>query len=370
MYFLDFFTTMIDLKWRFIFLIFALAFVGGWVMFALIWYIICITHDDHIKKDNADWNKCVENVYDFQTALLFSIETQHTIGYGFRGMTPHCPVAVFFLMAQSCFGVMVNAMMAGLVFAKLSRPIKRGQTIIFSKNAVICQRDGQRYMLFRIADTRKSRLVTTLIRAVLVKKKVTAEGEVLPFYQHHLSVQPENEDDILLLVWPLTIMHKIDSSSPFYDLSAEQLLQERFEVIVYLEGTVEPTGMSTQVRTSYLPSEILWGHHLAPLMTYEKVNGQYFIDYTRFHNTIPTKMSELSAREQEKLHQQNTQDSDETSLQMECGVKKMVGSLPDIRVLTETPSGIQMENLSPDFILKSDNLNLDKNLNICNGNVV
>ena len=297
MYFLDFFTTMIDLKWRFIFLIYAIAFIGGWVMFAFIWWIICITHKDHINKDNLEWNKCVDNVYDFQTALLFSIETQHTIGYGDRGMTPYCPVAVVCLMAQSCFGVMVNALMAGLVFAKLSRPIKRSQTIIFSKTAVICQRDGQRYLLFRVADTRKSRLIATTIRAVLIKKRTTAEGENLPFYQHNISIETENGDTSLLLVWPLTIVHKIDSSSPFYDITAEQLLLERFELVVYLEGTVEPTGMCTQVRTSYLPSEIIWGHQLASLITYKKENGKYFIDYTQFHNTIPVEMDETSARE-------------------------------------------------------------------------
>lgn len=63
-------------------------------------------------------------------------------------------------------------------------------------------------------------------------------------------------------------------------------------------GIVESTGMTTQVRTSYLPTEIFWGHVLAPLVTYQKENGQYKIDYTRFHNTIPMQsMPECSARQ-------------------------------------------------------------------------
>jgi hypothetical protein len=32
--------------------------------------------------------------------------------------------------------------MVGIVFAKLSRPKKRAQTLLFSRNAVICHRDG------------------------------------------------------------------------------------------------------------------------------------------------------------------------------------------------------------------------------------
>jgi potassium inwardly-rectifying channel subfamily J len=98
-------------------------------------------------------------VYDFPTALLFSIETQQTIGYGTRCMNPNCPHAIFLVMAQSCFGIIIQALMTGLVFAKLSRPKKRAQTLMFSKSAVICPRDGDLYMLFRVGDMRKSHIV-------------------------------------------------------------------------------------------------------------------------------------------------------------------------------------------------------------------
>lgn len=74
-------------------------------------------------------------------------------------------------------------------------------------------------------------------------------------------------------------------------------LQEKFEIVAVLEGTIEHTGMTAQLRSSYLPSEILWGHHLAPLVTYQKENGNYKIDYAQFHKTIPISMTECSARE-------------------------------------------------------------------------
>ena len=47
-----------------------------------------------------------------------------------------------------------------------------------------------------------------------------------------------------------------------------------------------------QVRTSYMPGEIMWGHRLAPLMTYQSDNGQHTIDYSQFHGTIPVDMPE------------------------------------------------------------------------------
>ena len=98
-------------------------------------------------------------VYDFPTALLFSIETQQTIGYGYRYMNPECPHAIALVMFQSCFGIITQTLMTGLVFAKLSRPKKRAQTLMFSKRAVICPRDGQLYLLFRVGDLRKSHIV-------------------------------------------------------------------------------------------------------------------------------------------------------------------------------------------------------------------
>ncbi len=40
----------------------------------------------------------------------------------------------------------------------------------------------------------------------------------------------------------------LDENSPFWKMSAEDFLTERFEIVVFLEGTVESTGMCTQVR--------------------------------------------------------------------------------------------------------------------------
>jgi len=61
-------------------------------------------------------------------------------------------------------GIITQTLMTGLVFAKLSRPKKRAQTLMFSKRAVICPRDGQLYLLFRVGDLRKSHIVEAQVR--------------------------------------------------------------------------------------------------------------------------------------------------------------------------------------------------------------
>jgi potassium inwardly-rectifying channel subfamily J len=64
-----------------------MAFIGSWFAFAIIWYIIIYYHgdleEDHLpdKQEANGWN-----MQNFASVFLFSIETQHTIGYGGRMM--------------------------------------------------------------------------------------------------------------------------------------------------------------------------------------------------------------------------------------------------------------------------------------------
>ena len=64
-------------------------------------------------------------------------------------------------------------------------------------------------------------------------------------------------------MWPITICHVIDEDSPLYNIGKHELRNARFEIIAILEGVAESTGSTVQARTSYLPSELLWGHRCA-----------------------------------------------------------------------------------------------------------
>ena len=47
-------------------------------------------------------------------------------------------------------------------------------------------------------------------------------------------------------------VHKIDSESPFYSMSARDFLKKRYEIVVLLEGVIEQTGNSIQVSSEPL----------------------------------------------------------------------------------------------------------------------
>lgn len=85
--------------------------------------------------------------------------------------------------------------------------------------------------------------------------------QIEPLHQFEMKVgSSRSDDDRIFLVWPITLCHVIDAESPLYEYSMKELPSAQFEIIVLLEGIVESTGMTAQARTSYLPSEIVWGH--------------------------------------------------------------------------------------------------------------
>jgi len=79
--------------------------------------------------------------------------------------------------------------MVGIVFAKMARPKQRSQTLMFSRNAVICRRDGQLCFMFRVGDMRqKSHLIGATIRTRFIRSRVTPEGETLSPHVTNLKV--------------------------------------------------------------------------------------------------------------------------------------------------------------------------------------
>lgn len=238
----DIFTTIVDLKYRWFLFVFMMCYIVTWVAFGTVYFFDAWARGDIWHRGDPEWRACIENVDSFVSALLFSVESQRTIGYGSRMVTANCAEGVILLMAQSIVGSMIDALMVGCMFVKISRPKKRAQTLIFSKNCVVSRRDEKLCLMFRVGDLRDSHMVDAKIRAKLIKSRQTAEGEFIPLEQSELNLGYDTGEDRLFLVEPQIICHVINRHSPFWDMSAESLRREQFEIIVILEGIVEATG--------------------------------------------------------------------------------------------------------------------------------
>lgn len=70
---------------------------------------------------------------------------------------------------QSIVGVVIQACMAGIIFARFTVPRARGETIVFSKNALVTMRNGSLYLICQVSDLRKYSLLEAHIRMLLIK---------------------------------------------------------------------------------------------------------------------------------------------------------------------------------------------------------
>ncbi|XP_068119342.1 G protein-activated inward rectifier potassium channel 1-like [Hyperolius riggenbachi] len=360
-YLSDLFTTLVDLKWRWNLLIFILTYTVAWLVMASMWWMIAYIRGDINRNHDDNYTPCVANVYNFPSAFLFFIETEATIGYGFRYITEKCPEGIILFLFQSLLGSIVDAFLIGCMFIKMSQPKKRAETLMFSQNAVISQRDGKLCLMFRVGNLRNSHMVSAQIRCKLIKSRQTPEGEFLPLDQRELDVGFGTGADQLFLVSPLTICHEINGRSPFFDLSQKSLRSEQFEIVVILEGIVETTGMTCQARTSYIEDEVLWGHRFLPVMSLE--DGFFRVDYSQFHATFEVPTPYYSVKEQEE---KMLPSSPLNSLCSDRYNKNKVCSLDYLNVF-EVGSGIFPTKLQK---LNRGNDNVQRNLlRMCSNNV-
>ncbi|XP_061165951.1 ATP-sensitive inward rectifier potassium channel 12-like [Saccostrea echinata] len=283
----DIFTTLLETQWRLFLSLFALSVVFSWVLFATVYFLIAYSNGDFEEKSyEEDRLFCVENTPDFISMILFSMETQTTIGYGSRYVTDHCPAAVFMVTVQSILGALLQALLTGIVIAKVQKPKKRGNTILFSKSVCICQDGEDKYMYIRVGDLQKSDMIDMHARAVCVKDKITSDGEYISHFRHDLDLCNELNSSRISLRWPVVLQHKITPASPFWALDEGEIKSADFELLVFLQGVIESTGMSFQARTSYLSHEILWQHKFKPMSTVCTTSGVFQFDYKQFNETI------------------------------------------------------------------------------------
>ncbi|XP_074553368.1 inward rectifier potassium channel 16-like [Halichoeres trimaculatus] len=292
-YLTDIFTTLVEIRWRVMFLIFSLSYILSWIFFGLCYWLIAYVHGDTEDLDNAP---CVDNVRGFTGAFLFSMETQATIGYGNRGMTENCIVAIIVVTVQDVFSCLLDTIIIGIVIAKMASARKRAQTVGFSSCAVVNLRDGVLCLSWRLGDFRGNHILDGVARAMIVRFVKKAQGSIVMSYQD-LDIQ----DRDIVLATPATIIHKIEPGSPLYSMGPDSLLEDDFELVVSFTYTGDTTGMLHQTRTCYKPSDIRWGQRFQDML--KRGKKHYKVDYARFNETTWVSVPQVSAEEFERGRQ-------------------------------------------------------------------
>ncbi|XP_050298518.1 inward rectifier potassium channel 2-like isoform X2 [Anthonomus grandis grandis] len=286
------YSKLVDSSWTFTFSVFLAILFISWTCFAAFYWLICFVHGDfepnHLPamQEKNNFKPCIYDMVGFSSAFLFSMEAQHTLGYGIKAPTQECAEAIFVNAIHCIIGFIMQGFMAAIIFSKMTKPRLRSQTLIFSKNAVISRKNSKLCLMFRVADIRQKHLVDTKIRVFLIKSSLTQEKEFLPFEQIELKSYMDGCSKAVFFNWPIVMYHILDEDSPLYSLSPGDLCQRKFEIMVVIEGTDETTGQVTQARSSYMPNEILWGYKFENLIQFDSLRGEYEVDFAKFDNVI------------------------------------------------------------------------------------
>ncbi|XP_047462563.1 ATP-sensitive inward rectifier potassium channel 15 [Mugil cephalus] len=300
LYLHDIWTTVVDMKWRYKLTLFASTFVMTWFIFGVIFYFIGMGNGDLEAGLNPNHTLCVVNVQTLTGAFLFSLESQTTIGYGFRYISEECPLAIFTLVAQLVITGLAEIFVTGAFLAKLARPKKRAETIKFSQMAVISWHKGKLCLMLRVANMRKSLLIQCQLTGKLLHSNVTQEGEKTQVHQSSVDFYMDSSDESPFLILPLTFYHVLDERSPLAGLTAENLQRRDFELVVTLNATMESTAATCQSRTSYVPNEILWGCEFKPVL-FTTNSGRLVADFNFFDKVQPWSDVAPCSNSREKL---------------------------------------------------------------------
>ncbi|KAF7225498.1 inward rectifier potassium channel 16-like [Nothobranchius furzeri] len=290
---IDIFTTLVEVRWRIMLLAFSFSYIISWILFGLLYWLIAHVNGDISEKNDRP---CVENVRSFTGSFLFSMETQATIGYGFRGMTENCMVAIVVVTIQDVFSCFIDTIIIGIVVAKMASARKRAQTVGFSSCAVVNLQNGVLCLSWRLGDFRNNHILEGIARAQLVRCVRQPFPSIMMSYQ---DINILNQD--IVLATPITITHKLDSSSPFYRLGPDDLMEDNFELVVSFTFTGDSTGMLHQTRTCYTPADIHWGQRFQDMLKAGK--KRFTVDYTLFNETTWVPVPMVSAQAYDRLIQ-------------------------------------------------------------------
>jgi inward rectifier potassium channel len=263
----DLYHSLLTLPWWAFLLGLAFVYLGLNVLFAML----------YLRGDGAIANA---RPGAFSDAFFFSVETLSTIGYG--QMSPATLYGNVVMTVEALFGLTLLAVVAGLVFARVSRPTAR---VIFSKVAVVTPYNGVPTLSFRLANERRNQILEAQVSVTLVRDERTAEGEWMRrFYDLQLARQRSP-----IFAMTFTVMHPIDPASPLWNATAASLTAEAAEIVVTVTGIDETLSQAVHARTSYLAHEVVWGHRFADVFT-QTEDGRLAIDYRRFHDTEPDQL--------------------------------------------------------------------------------
>jgi inward rectifier potassium channel len=206
----------------------------------------------------------------FVNAFFFSIHTLTTVGYG--NIFPRGVAANLVAALEAATGLMVFAIATGLLYGRFSRPSAR---ILFSNHLLVAPYQDGTSLQFRITNARNNVLIDLDARVLLMTVDMVA-GQLkrdfvdLPLERRHIYFFP--------LTW--TVVHPIDSASPLFGKTAEDLAKASAEILILIKGFDDTFSQTVHAQYSYRHDEFVWGAKFVPAFNVDP-GGDLILDVNR-----------------------------------------------------------------------------------------
>jgi inward rectifier potassium channel len=235
---------LIGTTWPRFLLLVATGFLLVNVIFACLYLMIGI---EHLKGLESDMSA-------FANAFFFSFHTLTTVGYG--NVYPEGTWANVISSIEAATGLMVFAIATGLLYGRFSRPSAR---IVYSKSAIIAPYHDGNSLQFRVTNARTNVLMNMEARVMLMT--VDSTDGVLKRSFVDLALERRGVY-FFALTW--TIVHPIDSDSPLFGKTREELAKVSAELLILIQGFDDTFSQVVHSRYSYRHDEMIWGAKFIP----------------------------------------------------------------------------------------------------------
>jgi inward rectifier potassium channel len=192
--------------------------------------------------------------------FFFSTQTFTTVGYG--RVNPVGELTNWIAAIESLIGFLSFAIAAGLLYGRFSRP---RSFVRFSEKMLLTNYRGGKALMFRLVGYKDDHLLTNA--EIKVSTRLFTQDGTYQFYNLDLE---RSHVDSLVLNW--TVVHPINSNSPFFELSVEQIQALQPELSAQLIGFDEVYSSTVMARNSYALSDLLFGYRFAPMYFRGKSN--------------------------------------------------------------------------------------------------
>lgn len=208
-------------------------------VFAVLFMLVGIEQLDGVPEGSV--------LSDFLYAFFFSIQTFTTVGYG--AISPEGISANFIASLCALVGLITFATVTGLFFARFSKPRSH---IAFSKRAILTPyQDGMSFQC-RIVNKRDHKITNLKAQLTMTWLEETKDGTRRLYAQ-----LPLERNRIVLFPLNWTLVHPINSDSPMYGKTLNDLKKLHAEFLVMTTGFDESYNQIIHSNTSYICSELV-----------------------------------------------------------------------------------------------------------------